>query len=88
MEYVVVDERALPAGGVICAIILALGGRRRTRTSTSTYTTTRLGYFCPFSRRGTRVLSVETFEDRYEEMKMWKFVEACSQTGTAAECYS
>ena len=24
MEYVVVDERALPAGGVICAIILAL----------------------------------------------------------------
>ncbi len=35
-----------------------------------------------------RVLLVETFEDRYEEMKMWKFVETCCQTGTAAECYS
>ena len=31
-----------------------------------------------------RVLSVETFEDGYEEMKMWKFVEAYHQTGTAA----
>lgn len=38
MEYVVVDERALPVGAAEDSIILAFGGRANTSTTTTSWT--------------------------------------------------